>query len=158
MTQRRHMDYIAILRLHVATLAFRTEYAVSGAKANYPDFESGTGVKTPHDIMHHMINLTKGPDDLFSGRKFSPTEKIDWDNSIQQLRDYSAALDKTLLKLKDPDEQLLKTVYQGPMCDAMTHVGQLMTLRRLSGDPLAGLHFMKVDIEIGKLDYSGYFQ
>ena len=151
------MNHITILRHQLATLGYRTGYALSNIENNYPEFEAGNGVKSPHDILHHMIHLCKGPFDYLRGEKFTPTEKVNWDDSIRLFYHYLKVTDEILKSIENPDEKMLLLLFQGPMCDAMTHVGQLMTLRRFSGDPLKGLHFMKVDIQTGKLDYTEDF-
>jgi hypothetical protein len=49
--------------------------------------------------------------------------------------------------LHAPVEQL----FQGPVADALTHVGQLAMLRRLSGSPIRGENFFVADIKAGKV-------
>jgi hypothetical protein len=40
---------------------------------------------------------------------------------------------------------------QGPVADALTHVGQLAMLRRLSGSPAIGENFFIADVAIGRV-------
>jgi hypothetical protein len=42
-------------------------------------------------------------------------------------------------------------LFQGPIADAFTHVGQLAMLRRLSGAPIRGENYFKADIIVGKV-------
>jgi hypothetical protein len=49
--------------------------------------------------------------------------------------------------LHAPAEQL----FQGPIADALTHVGQLAMLRRLSGSPTRGENFFVADIKAGQV-------
>jgi hypothetical protein len=39
---------------------------------------------------------------------------------------------------------------QGPLADALTHIGQLMTMRRKAGAPVPGTNFIKADIQTGR--------
>jgi len=49
--------------------------------------------------------------------------------------------------LQVPAEKL----FQGPIADALTHVGQLTMLRRLAGAPIRGENYFKADIEAGRV-------
>jgi hypothetical protein len=49
--------------------------------------------------------------------------------------------------LKVPIERLL----QGPIADALTHVGQIAMLRRLAGCPVKGESFFVADIRVGQV-------
>jgi hypothetical protein len=40
---------------------------------------------------------------------------------------------------------------QGPVTDALGHVGQLAMLRRLSGSPATGENFFIADVAIGRV-------
>ncbi|MDE5413640.1 hypothetical protein [Alkalihalobacterium chitinilyticum] len=49
--------------------------------------------------------------------------------------------------MKATNEQLL----QGPLADAMTHVGQLIMLRRLADSPTERENYIKATIQSGSL-------
>jgi hypothetical protein len=42
-------------------------------------------------------------------------------------------------------------IFQGPVADALTHIGQLALLRRVAGSPVKGENYFKADIEIGRV-------
>ncbi len=42
-------------------------------------------------------------------------------------------------------------IFQGPIADALTHVGQLAMLRRLAGSPVGGENYHKAEIETGRV-------
>ncbi|MBD2843598.1 hypothetical protein IDH44_00215 [Paenibacillus sp. IB182496] len=44
---------------------------------------------------------------------------------------------------------------QGPLADAMTHIGQLAMLRRLAGAPVPKGSFIVAEVQMGKLRYPG---
>ena len=46
-----------------------------------------------------------------------------------------------------PPEKL----FQGPIADAFTHVGQIAMLRRMAGSPVKGENYFKADIEVGRV-------
>lgn len=45
----------------------------------------------------------------------------------------------------------LGALFQGPVADALTHVGQLAMLRRLAGEPMKGENYFKAEIVIGRV-------
>lgn len=49
--------------------------------------------------------------------------------------------------LQAPAERL----FQGPIADALTHVGQLATRRRMAGAPVRGENYYLADITIGRV-------
>ena len=42
-------------------------------------------------------------------------------------------------------------LFQGPIADALTHVGQLNFLRRLAGAPIRGENYFKAEIQAGRV-------
>jgi len=45
----------------------------------------------------------------------------------------------------------LERLLQGPIADALTHVGQLAMLRHLHGSPIRGENYFKADIAVGRV-------
>ena len=50
-----------------------------------------------------------------------------------------------------PLRQRPEKLFQGPIADALTHVGQIAILRRLAGSPLRGENYFKADIAAGRV-------
>jgi hypothetical protein len=42
-------------------------------------------------------------------------------------------------------------IFQGPIADALTHVGQLAMLRRMSGAPFRGENYFQAEIVAGRV-------
>ena len=45
----------------------------------------------------------------------------------------------------------VEELFQGPIADALTHVGQLTLLRRLSGSPVRGENYLRAEIAAGRV-------
>ena len=43
------------------------------------------------------------------------------------------------------------TIFQGPIADALTHIGQINYLRRLAGDAVRGENYFKAEIVCGRV-------
>jgi hypothetical protein len=131
-----------LLQHFLAALAYRTQKALRGAPAAFPEFRAGTHVRTPHELVWHMTGVIGYARTMLHGGEFAPPrlptfaeEVTRFHATVEALRDDFA--DPSL----DPrisDEQFL----QGPLADAMTHAGQLAMLRRLAGAPVASENFI----------------
>jgi hypothetical protein len=56
-------------------------------------------------------------------------------------------LDKRLASA--PSEAPEERLFQGPVADALTHVGQLAMLRRMAGAPMRGENYFVAKIRVG---------
>jgi hypothetical protein len=59
-----------------------------------------------------------------------------------------AALDAYLAS-GDPLGGPAEKIFQGPIADALTHVGQISMLRRLAGSPVRGENYLRARIRAG---------
>jgi hypothetical protein len=69
---------------------------------------------------------------------------------VQRFFDGLGRLDAYLASdapLGAPPEKL----FQGPLADALTHVGQLAMLRRVAGAAVKGENYFKADIAVGRV-------
>jgi hypothetical protein len=122
-----------LLRHAVATVAYRAVRALEGAPEEFGGF-ADCG-RTPAQILAHM-------GDLFDWALSIARGEEHWRNSVpvswaeEQQRFFAAleAFDRQLVSTEQihaSEERL----FQGPVADALTHVGQLAILRRLAGSP-----------------------
>lgn len=141
------MRHNPLLYHHLATLAYRAGSALRDAPPNFGSFSAGAGVRTPHQLLNHMTNLLWFTDQSLRGlavqaKAEAPTfdeEVLRFDQMLQDLAELLAA---TALERAGLSERLL----QGPLSDAMTHVGQLALLRRLAGSPVPPEDFFSADV------------
>lgn len=136
-----------LLQHFLAALAYRTQKAVRGAPPDYGDFDAGAKVRTPHELMWHMTGLIGYARTMLHGGEFTPERLPTFDAEIER---FHATLGQLLhdfanesLTARITDQQFL----QGPLADAMTHVGQLAMLRRLHGVPVAAENFIFANID-----------
>lgn len=141
-----------LLRHYLATLSYRTTLALKNAPANYPELEIGKNVRKPLEILNHITFLMAYTINCYKELNLDEYRNIhNWETEIQRFYNTIEELDRILqeetLPLSRTGEQLL----QGPLADAMTHVGQLTMLRRLANEPVPYENYMDADIEIGRL-------
>jgi hypothetical protein len=66
---------------------------------------------------------------------------------------FFAGLERLDRRLAD-DEPLgypPERLFQGPVADALTHVGQIAMLRRMAGSPVRAENYFKADIAAGRV-------
>ncbi len=129
------------LRHYLAVLAYRTQKAVRDAPPSYFDFQAGNGVRSPKDILHHMTQLMA----YSATRLTGDSEPSDADDPVERFHEALRRL-STVLQNTESDKDTLQRLLQGPLADAMTHVGQLAMLRRLAESPIPRESFFEADI------------
>jgi hypothetical protein len=139
---------IAMLRHAVATLAYRGGKALRGAP---PEFASYGGKRTPGQILAHMGDLLDWALGMADGNYgWHDSSARDWDQDIERFFAGLTAFDRRLasgIPLAVEAEKL----FQGPVADALTHVGQIAMLRRLAGCPVLGENYYVAEIVTGRV-------
>jgi hypothetical protein len=145
------MDSRSLLRHTLATLAYRGGKAVRSAPANFADYRCGESSRTPGQILAHIGDVLDWGLSMAEGQqKWNASTPLAWDKecdrffaSLKKFDDYLAS-DKPL---QVPAEKL----FQGPVADALTHVGQIAMLRRMAGTPVKGENYFKAEIAAGRV-------
>ena len=141
-----------LLRHTVATLAYRGGKALRGAPSGFSEFKAGATSRTAGEILAHLCDLLDRGLSLAEGsQKWQESKPRSWDEDVRRFHDALAAFDQRLAMdadLGSPPERL----FQGPVADALTHVGQIAFLRRLAGEPMKGENYHKAEITPGRVD------
>ena len=140
------------LRHTVATLAYRAGKVVRSASPTLADFRLGPGTRSALEILAHM-------GDLFDWATSMAIGKPQWGKTATP-RSWDAECARFFAALKTFDDVLASDrplayettrFFQGPVADALTHVGQIALLRRLHGEPIKGESFIQADIKAGRV-------
>jgi hypothetical protein len=138
-----------LLRHTLATVAYRAARALEGAPDHFAGF-AGAG-RMPVQILAHMGDLFDWALSTAMGQeRWHATQPRVWPEEQQRFFQSLQTLDSFLASdqpLQAPAERL----FQGPIADALTHVGQLAMLRRLSGGPIRGENFYVAEIKTGQV-------
>jgi hypothetical protein len=139
------------LRHCVATLAYRAAKALRGAPEGFAGFELPGAARRPSEILAHMVDLLDWALSLARGKEAWVNSKPGpWDQDTARFFRALEAFDAYLASdapLHAPPERL----FQGPVADALTHVGQIATRRRLAGAPVRGENYYRADIAAGRV-------
>jgi len=140
-----------LLRHTVATLAYRGGKTLRGAPEGFADFRAGAGARTPGELLAHLGDLLDWALAFAEGKpKWHASQPLPWPQEVDRFFAALHALDGCLTgdaPLGAPVEKL----FQGPIADALTHVGQLALLRRLAGAPVKGENYFKAGIAAGRV-------
>jgi hypothetical protein len=139
------------LRHAVATVAYRGGKALRNAEERFAEFKAGGTSRTPVEILAHIGDLFDWALSLAKGeRVWHDSQALLWENEVRRFFAALKAFDDYLASgepLGFPPEKLL----QGPVADALTHIGQLAMLRRLAGSSVRGENYFKADITVGRV-------
>ena len=144
------LDATAILRHYLATLAYRGGKCLKDAPEGYAQHDTGGGW-TPLRITAHLGDLLDWSLSMARGDgAWKAAEPGTWDQEAARFHERLAELD-AFLASGAPIQTEVTRLLQGPLADAMTHVGQLAMLRRMVGSPVARENYFKADIEAGRV-------
>jgi hypothetical protein len=137
------------LRHTVATLAYRGAKALREMPAGCAGFCPGEGCRTPLEILAHINDLLDWALSIAEGRgEWKPAKPSSWDAEAKRFFAGLKAFDDYLASEKSLQAPVEK-LFQGPVADAFTHVGQLAILRRMAGAPIRGENYFVADIKAG---------
>jgi len=145
MEETRHL-----LRHLLATFAFRTATCLRDAPAGFAYFGAGNGVRTPAEVIRHMTGLMYFAHGLLVETPRLELPPLDWDGEVVRLQAALRDLDEAVAAASQWQSDPLAAL-QGPLADALTHTGQLATLRRLAGSPIQGGNYARAGIRAGEL-------
>jgi hypothetical protein len=140
-----------LLRHAVATLAYRGGKAIRGTSPNVSDFLGPGGVRTPRQLLAHVGDLLDWALSLAEGnQQWNPTRPGSWEEESARFFAALARFDAFLASDR-PLGARPERLMQGPLADALTHVGQLMMLRRLAGNPSRSENYAAAEIVAGRV-------
>jgi hypothetical protein len=139
-----------MLRHTVATLAYRGGKAVRGASEEFGGFAAGGTTRTPLQILAHIGDLLEWALSIAQGAEvWRSSSGESWQAEVARFHRCLEAFDNYLAS----DSELAvsaERLFQGPIADALTHVGQITLLRRLAATPIRGENYFLADIRPGQ--------
>jgi len=141
----------ALLRHTVATLAYRGGKALRGAPADFSSVRAKDGSRSAGEILAHVGDLFDWALSLADGgHDWRPRPPQAWDQDVARFFDALARFDARLAS-DAPLGCRAEQLFQGPIADALTHIGQIALLRRLAGSPVRAENYFKAEIVSGRV-------
>ena len=139
-----------LLRHTLATLAYRGNKAVRDAPETFAEFRASAVGRTSVQILAHIGDLFEWALSIAEGQqRWRNASPLPWDREVARFHTALQAFDNYLASGK-PLQVSAEKLFQGPIADAFTHVGQLAMLRRLAGAPIKGENYFVADIAVGR--------
>lgn len=139
------------LRHAVATLAYRGSKVVRDAPSSFASLHISEKSRTPGEMLAHIGELLEWAFWLAKGEhRWNASVPQAWDREVTRFFEALSRFD-ALLGSTQPLASSPEKLFQGPIADALTHVGQMALLRRLEGAPVRGENYFRADIVAGRV-------
>ena len=140
-----------LLRHAVATLAYRASKSFRGAPDNFAEFRVYGTSRTPGEIVAHLGDLFDWALSIAKGKQeWHDSASLPWSECVNR---FFVALERFdgYIATDQPLAVSAGKLFQGPVADALTHVGQIAMLRRLAGSPIRGENYFRAEITAGRV-------
>ncbi len=139
-----------LLRHTLATVAYRGGKVFRGAPEGFSETRAGEGARSAGEILAHMGDLFDWAVSLVEGRQtWKDSKPVPWDQEVARFHAALKSFDEALLQkpVTTPDAERL---FQGPIADALTHIGQIAQLRRIAGSNIKPENYHQAEIAKGR--------
>lgn len=145
----------AFFRHILATIAYRGSKALRNAPEAFPSFRAGDSSRSPAQILAHMADLLEWTLRLVEGVEswrdaWRPVAPGTWNSDVARFFQALKRLD-AFLATAEPNAMSIEILFQGPISDVLTHIGQLAMMRRLAGSPVRGEVMIIADVKTGRV-------
>jgi hypothetical protein len=148
---RMQNDELRVLRQLAATLAYRAAKVLRDVPSDFPHYTCGASTRQPVQIVAHLADLMAWGVTIADGDiKWTASGSDDWDDEVSRFFDGLALLDNALASDR-PFKGSVDKLIQGPLADALTHVGQLAMMRGMAGVPVRPESYARAKIEAGRV-------
>jgi len=138
-----------LLRHTLATLAYRGAKAIGNAPEEFSGFQGAE--KAPGRILAHIGDLLDWGLSMANGkRQWHDSTPLPWASEVNRFFTALENFDRYLASA-EPLQARAEKLFQGPIADALTHVGQIAMLRRLAGVPIKGENYFAAEITAGRV-------
>jgi len=140
-----------LFRHTLATLAYRGGKALRGASPEFAAYRTDAKGRTPAQILAHMGDLLDWSLAVAKGKEeWHNSAPLAWDQEVER---FFAALERfdAYLASDAPLHESAEKLFQGPIADALTHVGQMAMLRRMAGCAMKGENYHRAEIAVGRV-------
>jgi hypothetical protein len=142
---------VELLRHTLATVAYRGGKAVRGASPEFAQFRIAPEARTPANILAHIGDLFAWALSMARGKQeWHDSQPLPWEQEIARFHSTLNAFDEYLAS-GQPLACSVQVLFQGPVADALTHIGQLTILRRAAGIPIRAENYAQAEIVAGRV-------
>ena len=142
----------ALLRHMLATIAYRGGKTIRGAPEEFASFRAEGSLNTPVLLLAHIGDLIEWAHRWCHGEEqsYKISEPLEWNSEVKRFYSSLESFDQYLASGGTLRTDL-EAMFQAPIADALTHIGQLALLRRMAGDPVPGEAYRLAEIVAGRV-------
>lgn len=142
-------DTTRLMRHLVATIAYRASRAFRDAPAGFEVVRLADDGWCAKELVLHMSNVL-----AFAYATITHTDRVkhearDWAGEVERFYAMLGQIDAKLAAGVSLDPGMDLKLVQGPFADVLTHIGQLLSMRRRAGSPIPAANYIKADIRTG---------
>jgi hypothetical protein len=144
-------DLTLSLRHTVATLAYRAEKVFRNVPADFAQFRPSPNSRSALALVGHLGDLMEWAGRMTRGEnRWMAVPQTSWDSAADRFFRGLASLDAALAEARS--ESLgYEVIFQGPIADALSHVGQLAMMRGMAGVPVRPESYARANITAGRV-------
>jgi hypothetical protein len=140
-----------MLRHTVATLAYRAEKVLRDVPDGFADVRISPHSRTALEMLGHMCDLMGWAERMARGTShWEAVPLAGWPETVDRFFTMLAAFDAALGEAP-PATFTADVIFQGPVADALTHVGQLALIRGTLAAPMRPESYARAEIAVGRV-------
>jgi hypothetical protein len=144
-------DTTRVLRHLVATIAFRASRSLKGTPEGFDSVRLEGGGMTAAELLLHMTNVMAFALSVVTGAERVKHDLLDWQAQVERFYHLLAQVDGKLSEGAVLEPGMDLRLVQGPLADALTHVGQLHAMRRQAGSPVPPANYIRAHVQVGRV-------
>ena len=144
-------DTTRILRHLVATIAFRASRALRDIPEDFESVRLAEGGMTARELLLHLSNVMSFALATVSGTERIRHDAVKWPQEVERFYSLLAQIDARLAEGASVLAGMDLKLVQGPLADALTHVGQLHAMRRMAGSPVPPTNYIQAEVQAGRI-------
>lgn len=108
------------------------------------------GGMTAGELVFHITQVLSFALATVNGTERVRYEALNWQQEVGRFYAMLGELDASLAAGARMEDGMDLRLVQGPLADALTHVGQLHAMRRKAGSPIAPTNYIKANVQAGR--------
>lgn len=139
------------LRHTIATLAYRAEKALREAPPGFSGVRASPHSRSALGLVAHLGDLMEWGERMARGEmRWQAVPQSSWHDAIDRFFHALAAFDAAVAD-SPYDPRRHEILFQGPVADALSHVGQLTLMRGIAGSPVRPESYARARITTGRV-------
>jgi hypothetical protein len=139
------------LRHTLATVAYRGGKALRGAPEHFANMKISETSRTPLQVLAHLCDLYDWAISVASGKEaWHNSVPASWSGEVDRFFECLDRFDE-FLSSNEPMACDPERLFQGPVADSLSHIGQIAMMRRVAEAAIKGEDYSHAEIASGRV-------